>query len=204
MAGGGSLAAAVAVSGTAFSFDRAFHYAVPPELASVVRPGVRVIVPFGRGNRKRVGFVLRIEQPEAGVKLKPVLAAADAEPVMNDELLALVEWLHETTFCTYYDSVKTILPSGMNLRIHETYALAEPDSGVPLSEAEQNLLTFMRMAKSRRELDAMLDTALNPDKAETIHSLLQKGYITEENDLQRTVKDSFFAAAACVGRVPDG
>ena len=45
--------AKVAVENTAFSFDDAFDYAIPEKLSKDVRPGVRVLVPFGRGSKKR-------------------------------------------------------------------------------------------------------------------------------------------------------
>ncbi len=189
MAAQDALSAAIAVSGTSYCFDTTFHYLIPPALADAVKPGVRVIIPFGRGNRKRVGFVLRIEPPDGQFRLKPILAVADDEPVMNEELLSLVSWLHETTFCTYYDGVKTILPSGMNLRIHETYRLCDADPQLPLSDEEENLLGFIRLAKSQRELDAMLDTRLNPEKADVIASLLAKGCIEEVQESHRMVGD---------------
>ena len=186
-----SLAAAVAVSGTTYAFDKLFHYAMPDALRDNIRPGARVVVPFGRGNRKRVGLVLALETPPAGTKLKPVALAPDAEPVLSGELLELVEWLHETTFCTYYDAVKSILPSGMHFRIHETYALTQSEVSTPLTAEEEKLLQFLRLAKSSRELDAMLDTAENPDKQRAVQGLLQKGYIEEVSELHRTVGDRF-------------
>ena len=49
--------AAVAVSGTNYSFDLEYSYAVPDELVSLLRPGMRVVVPFGRSNRHSL-FIL--------------------------------------------------------------------------------------------------------------------------------------------------
>lgn len=168
-------AAAVAVSGTAFSFDRLFDYLVPAYLEQSAQPGCRVLVPFGRGNRKRIGMILVRHEIPADPKLKPLLAVPDPEPVLNGEMLELSDWLHEQTFCTYYDAVRCLLPSGMNLRVEEHFSLSDQVPDVPLTEEEAHLLRFLRMAKSRRELDAMLDVSVNPDKQELIHSLLQKG-----------------------------
>ena len=187
----GQLTAAVAVSGTAYSFDRLFDYAVPEAYADLLAPGFRVIVPFGRGNRKRLGFVMRIQRTDATVQLKPIFAVPDKEAVMDEELRELVEWLHETTFCTYYDAVKTILPTGMSFQLHETFALAEVPADMQLSEAEENLLRFLKLAKSSRELDAMLDTGLNPDKQEAVASLQQKGIIVPVSECKRNVQDCF-------------
>ena len=60
--------AAVAVSNTSLYFDRRYKYIVPTELEEIVRPGCRVIVPFGKGNRKRIGVVVRLD---LAVELSP-------------------------------------------------------------------------------------------------------------------------------------
>lgn len=184
-------AAAVAVSGTAFSFDRLFDYLVPAYLEQFAQPGCRVLVPFGRGNRKRIGMILVRHEIPADPKLKPLLAVPDPEPVLNGEMLELSDWLHEQTFCTYYDAVRCLLPSGMNLRVEEHFSLSDQVPDVPLTEEEAHLLRFLRMAKSRRELDAMLDVSVNPDKQELIHSLLQKGCIQQTDRLAQAVGDKY-------------
>ncbi len=51
------LAVSVAVENTTFSFDREFDYLVPPRMADECAVGKRVLVPFGRGNRRRQGIV---------------------------------------------------------------------------------------------------------------------------------------------------
>lgn len=76
--------AQIAVEGTAFHFDRLFDYRVPPEFVGKVTPGVRVLVPFGRGNRKIQGLVFQVS-PVAQPDLKPVLGVLDAEPVIDGE-----------------------------------------------------------------------------------------------------------------------
>ena len=49
--------ARIALSGVPYSADKLYSYLVPPELADACRAGVRVSVPFGRGNRRTEGFV---------------------------------------------------------------------------------------------------------------------------------------------------
>ena len=57
------LVARVAVENTAYSFDKPFDYGVPESLAPDCMAGMRVLVPFGRGNKKRQGIVLEIFNP---------------------------------------------------------------------------------------------------------------------------------------------
>ena len=84
--------AKVAVENTAFSFDDAFDYAIPEKLSKDVRPGVRVLVPFGRGSKKRQGVVFALrEKSKDTVKLKNIAAVLDPSPLLNNEMLRLYE-----------------------------------------------------------------------------------------------------------------
>ena len=50
--------AGVALDAAAFSYDQLYSYRVPASLADQLREGMRVLVPFGSGNRPRLGMVL--------------------------------------------------------------------------------------------------------------------------------------------------
>ena len=76
--------AKVAVENATYSFDDAFDYAIPQALASKVQPGVRVLVPFGNGNKKRQGFVFALRQPKDGKKLKAITEVLDEAPLLNN------------------------------------------------------------------------------------------------------------------------
>ena len=112
------LCARVGVENCAYSFDTLFTFLVPEALRGRVRPGSRVLVPFGRGDRPRLGFVFGLGPPPAELPpggLKPVLEAPDEEPLLNEEMLSLAEYLREQTFAPYYACAKVTLPGGMCL-----------------------------------------------------------------------------------------
>ena len=96
----------VAVEQTAFSYDKPFDYLLPYDMQQAGKPGCRVMVPFGRSNKKRQGMILSVGETSDYDKLKPVAGVLDSEPVLSAEMLALVGWIREHTFCTYYDAVK--------------------------------------------------------------------------------------------------
>lgn len=54
--------------------------------------------------------------PDAGT-LKPVRQVLDREPLLNDEMLELALWLKERTFCTVFDAVRAMLPTGLYMRV---------------------------------------------------------------------------------------
>ena len=68
--------AKVAVAKAVYAIDRPYDYLIPPELEGRLRPGMRVLVPFGAGNRGSDGVVLSIgESGSAGQSLKAVETA---------------------------------------------------------------------------------------------------------------------------------
>lgn len=95
--------------GSAFAADILYHYRVPDGTQCQV--GDAVVVPFGKGNRQKIGFVLEVtdKKPDFGVKdVQEVLPS-----VLNPEQLQLIAWLRENTFCTYYDAIKAMLPAAV-------------------------------------------------------------------------------------------
>ena len=102
----------VAVSNATFHFDKLYTYAVLPEHQEMVRLGSMVLVPFGRGSRARMGVVLACDAEPENSKLKYLFDVAPASACLTPELLRLVHFLKERTFCTYYEAVKAVIPYG--------------------------------------------------------------------------------------------
>ena len=111
----------VAVSNATFHFDKLYSYSVPAHLQDRVFVGSMVLVPFGRGAAARMGVVLGLDAPEAaGKRLKSLYDAAPEQARLSDELLRLVYYLKEHTFCTYYEAVKAIIPYGAQYKAVNT------------------------------------------------------------------------------------
>ncbi len=113
--GGGILikTAKVAVDRATFQFDKLYSYIIPDELLAYVQVGSMVLVPFGTGNHARMAVVLELEElEETPVKWKSLHDCVKETCILTGELLQLVYFLKEHTFCTFYDAVKTIIPYG--------------------------------------------------------------------------------------------
>ena len=87
--------AQVAVSDSVYAIDRPYSYRIPDGLT--LRPGMRVLVPFGNGNRKKEAVVLAVSAGEEA-KLKAVEQALDEDPVLTAEQLRLVNG-YDHHFC---------------------------------------------------------------------------------------------------------
>ena len=117
--------AKVAVAKAVYAIDRPYDYLIPPELEGRLRPGMRVLVPFGAGNRGSDGVVLSIgESGSAGQSLKAVETALDEEPVLDHGMIQLALWMRERCFCTVYDCVKAMLPAGLYFSLRDQVSVA--------------------------------------------------------------------------------
>lgn len=106
--------AKIAVSAATYWLDKPYDYLIPESMQGKVTTGVRVIVPFSRGNRQSEGIVLGLsDHSDFGDKLKPVISVLDTEPVLTLSQIKLALWMHDRLFCTVYDAVKAILPAGL-------------------------------------------------------------------------------------------
>ena len=87
----------VAVSNATFHFDKLYTYAVMPAQQDAVRLG---------------SMVLACDAEPESSKLKYLFDVAPASACLTPELLKLVYFLKERTFCTYYEAVKAVIPYG--------------------------------------------------------------------------------------------
>lgn len=105
--------AGVIINRLALSVDRIFHYAIPPHLTGKVQVGSHVTVPFGSGNRMIDGFVLSLTSAiEFDGTVKEIAGLESPEPLFDEELLKVCDFLKRRYFCSYISAIKTILPPG--------------------------------------------------------------------------------------------
>ena len=182
----------VAVSAAPYSIDKPYSYLVPESLAAAAVPGVRVMVPFGRGNKESEGLILaRVQEPKLpGSKaLRQVL---DPEPVLDKADIDLALWMRGRYFCTVFEAVKTILPAGLWYGLREIWSLAmEPEAarsaavGIPGAWQVLDLLEKQGGKADIRVLrDALGDGAEKPLKA-----MKKVEILTCETDAKRKIAD---------------
>lgn len=111
----------VAVNGATIHFDKLYTYTVPVQLEQHVYLGSMVLVPFGRGNAKaRMGVVLSLEDAQTmPARVKALYDIAPQTAKLSPELLRIVHYLKEHTFCTWYEAVKAVIPYGAQYKAVE-------------------------------------------------------------------------------------
>ena len=182
--------AKIAVSAATFAIDKPYSYLVPQGME--LMPGMRVMVPFGRSNRRTEGVVLALaEGPEAG--LKAVDRSLDDQAVLSDTMLRLAAFMRERYFCTFFDAIRVMLPAGLWFQTKETYALTEDLSwqeNLPRQDCGLEILQLLQDMGGRAE-EPFLRSAIHReaefDKA--VSYLLRKKWITISRDFQKKTSD---------------
>jgi primosomal protein N' (replication factor Y) len=93
-------------------------YEVPPHLRGKLKIGMRVIVPLGR--RSVTGVVVGFSSEAHLKQVKEVADVLDEQPVFDDALLRMAQWLAQYYLSSIGEVVATILPSGLRRESHRT------------------------------------------------------------------------------------
>lgn len=106
----GARFAAVAVDVSAEAVNRTFDYAVPRSLASTLRPGHLVWVPFG--SRRVAGVVVGLVQKPSVAEVKAIHSLMESELAVPAHLLVLARWLSDRYAARFIQALRPALPPG--------------------------------------------------------------------------------------------
>ena len=104
-----------------------FTYKIPVKFQSILKPGMRVVVQFGKGNRQIQGFVIGLtDKYDSDYQLKTITDVLDLEPVLNSEALQLAEWMTKQTFAFKIRCLQVMLPNAMRASYHKKLKIMVP------------------------------------------------------------------------------
>jgi primosomal protein N' (replication factor Y) len=135
-----------------------YDYGVPPALAAKLKPGQRVQVPLGRGNRTMTGYCTAVVNKPPGIRpLKPVARLIDAAPLLSPAMLRLADWMSGYYLCPLGQVLQAILPAGVRGQAgtREMTFLSVPPAVLAQLQANQLKL-------SEKQLDALRILAASP------------------------------------------
>jgi len=162
--------------------DRPFTYSLPETLRHRVRPGCRLIVPFGV--RKLTGVALRCHDETPAVETRDAFRLIDSEPVLDEELLSLARWISGYYCAALGEVLRAMLPLASEVRSGKVYSLtpAGLDAARQLlldAGPEDPVATVLRMLE-KRPLSAAYLTKKLPLADKAVRSLERKGFIVAE------------------------
>lgn len=131
--------------------DRPFQYKIPQELSDAVYPGVRVHVPFGAGNRDKVGYVVDLsEEPDYPVeKIKSITSVDDKGITVEGSQIQIAYWLKRQYGSTMIAALKTVLPVKQKLKQLEQKKITRCVSAEELKETLEQCERKHQVAKAR-------------------------------------------------------
>ncbi len=124
--------AKVVVDKLTYNLDKEYDYLIPDDIKAESLVGCRVTVPFGIGNNARLGFVIAVTEYSDAIKMKSIYTVIDEKPILDDEMLKIALFLKERTFCTFFDALKCLIPSGLNHKVYDAVKLGD------ISKAKDN------------------------------------------------------------------
>lgn len=155
-----------------------FTYRLPPGFRDEVRPGARLLVPFGK--RSLTGYAVELHReldPELGIDESIVKDAAellDAEPLITEEILKLTQWTADYYAASWGEILKASLPAGINAASERILTITEAGR----DELQNN------SAKPTVRLEVLKHLA---ERGETPQRDLEKEY--GETQTKRSVRD---------------
>lgn len=186
--------ALVAVEGLVYHFDAPYSYKIPYELEETALAGCRVMVPFGNGNRKKQGLILSVKpllEADSNVKLKSISAVLDETPLFTDEMLKLVTWLKENTFCTLFEAARAMLPAGIGLNYVISYMAntVEESRLNKLSDDEKRVYNYLKDGcKYVKQEKILTDLGLSAD-SKILEKLVKQDILVTNVDAKRKTGD---------------
>lgn len=196
----------VAVEKTVSHFDKCFDYILPPSLYRETLVGCRVMIPFGNGNSVRQGMIMYVKEVVTlETKYKEISSVIDDKPVLSTELVGLVEFMKEHYFCTFYDAVKTILPTGINYQIKTFYSI-DKDNTVAyetMDNDEQQIYTYLSQRKKSVLREEIVHDLHIPQNSNVIHRMYKKGILDKHDETKRKTSDKLLKMIRIKNHLPN-
>lgn len=198
--------AEVIINRTAKKLNRTFDYGIPKELEDLILIGSKVLVPFGKGEKLEVAFVVGIKE-KSEYEVKNIVKLEDR---LSDQQIELAKWMAKQYFCTVSDCLKLMLTPGTRtkeIKVREKtiqtvylkrdqeeieFAIAE---GKIKSEKQKRLLNFIKdnegitIPEIEMILDcsrAMVQTLVKNGYLEIIETKIERDPLKTKNVQERT------------------
>ncbi len=154
--------------------DILYTYRIPKKLENDIELGIRVLVPFGRGNKTTVGIVVEISDHFDGdFQVKEILKTIEESPILSNELIQIANFMCDEYLSDYSSAYHTVLPPGDIITINEVFY-------APKDCENNELLSFLREPRSYDEITRRFKVS-----KETINKLVSNGSIIRRHELTK-------------------
>lgn len=157
--------------------DRAFDYKIPESLCGRITPGSRVIIPFSRGNIEKEGYVLRVKkETDAKGSVKEIIRLSTEERAFKEDMVELIEYMHNRYLATYLDLIHTIIPTGTNIKSVEWISIENKDLFQSKNQTDQKILEYLEENGGGMDIYS-LSSYFERDIKNRVSKLLEDGVV---------------------------
>jgi len=182
--------AEVVIANTSRELDRIFHYNVPND--AIVSVGSRVLVPFGMGNKTAEGIIVGFVSESIFKRLKNINLVLDNAPLCTKELCDLALWMRKKYLCTYYQALKSVMPSGISVKTTEWITLINSnidkafiDKACGKSTIQKSIILRLKDAGGTLDFGSIADIS---SARIAIKALAEKGIVSLDESTAQNVK----------------
>lgn len=118
-----------------------------------IRPGTRVIVPFGKGDVKTLALVIKVNRDEKIDNIKEISQVIDSSQIINQELVDLAIYMVENDISDYSSAVMTVLPPGSIDRVDEYYC-----AKAHTCKIDDDLFKFLSIPRTYEDIKEVFKT----------------------------------------------
>lgn len=155
-----------------------FTYKIPDEFTGKIKPGMRVLLPFG-GIKIYTAIVsdITVKAPENFIP-KEIIGVLDDQEILPSAQLAFWKWLAEYYLCNIGEIYRLAFPSSLKLE-SETYLKLKPGANIDLEHLDVNETYLLQALEVRQVINLTDIEAFIPKKdlIKTVRSLLDLQYI---------------------------
>ena len=172
---------------------RAFSYEIPEPWRGAVRPGRRVLVPFGK--RLLAGYVVEVTSaPPPGKKVFPLRRLFDEEFTLSEKFLSFLDWTARYYFQPLGEVIKTALPAGLQLKTREIYQATpqglESIDSFPRGSLAGKILLALKKRGGKGALPAAFSKTPGPPLLDVIAEMISSRLIAREGEaVEQKIKD---------------
>ncbi len=154
--------AEVIVDNRASEVDRPFTYAINA-FEDIAKEGMRVVIPFGRGNKPIKGFITRIYEDNdiKDYKVKNIIEVIDTKPLVSKELIELGIWMKDKYLSPYLDALQPILPPGDFKEIQTFVGLVDSNKELIQNEDENRIVDYLEINGTTNIEDLRKELSIN-------------------------------------------
>ncbi|MCF6462703.1 primosomal protein N' [Clostridium sp. Cult1] len=190
----GNKYAQVIIDNKASSTDKPYTYLIDSDMVDLIEVGMRVLIPFGIGNRVIKGIVIKIQDNyEKKYKLKKIIDIIDDKPLISKELIDLSLWMSKKYLSPYIDAFQTVLPPGdfKEVKTNITLKNISLRTYKDLNQLERYIIDLIKDENGKMELEILKGLVKNKIFNKAIKELEKKGIIETSLEVQTTIEKKY-------------